>query len=983
MDEIVKEFLVESTENLNQLDRDLVALEKDPGSPDLLGSVFRTIHTIKGVSGFLGYQKLGAVTHSGENLLSKLRDKKLILNAEITSGLLAMVDAVRRMLASVEADGTDGEEEHDELIRLLTELERGDAGAETPAETEAELAPALEFTGAGQAEQGSEESTLDSNTNSETEPIELQAAAAAADSDEFLKVELNGAAEHLVPHKNGTPASNGKGNRKSRKSSAKRNAPPQDADAPSAEEKSPVPTVNAADPVQAHRESRPAPVSPKSAKPAGGAPERAASSGEGAPAWDASIRVNVSLLDKLMNLVGELVLTRNQILQFSSRQQDGGFVNTSQRLNLITTELQEGIMKTRMQPIGNVWNKFPRLVRDLALACGKQVRIEMEGEETELDKTLIEAIRDPLTHIVRNSIDHGIEAPSARAAAGKPAEGRLFLRAFHESGTVNIQILDDGAGIDFERVKEKALERGLITRDQAAQLSRHDALALIFAPGFSTARQVTSVSGRGVGMDVVKTNIEKIGGTVDIHSERGQGTTLKIKIPLTLAIIPALIVTCDGDRYAIPQVSLIELVRLESNEAEKRIETVDGAPVYRLRGRLLPLVYLSQVLKQSDRTPSGKAGEAAHIVVLQVGERQFGLVVDEVNDTEEIVVKPLSKQLKGIAAFAGATIMGDGRVALILDSLGVAQISSVLGEAREASRAEEHKQEARASRDQQRLLLFRAAGAERLAVPSSLVARLEEFPRAQIEHAAGTRVIQYRDKILPLIELGSILGSTSSAPVQEDRPVQVVVIADGDRTIGVEVDQIVDIVEEQVSGVQMTDRPGLLCSAIVGGKVTDFLDLRSVIQAGEQTGLNDWQASTAKAASVLLVEDQMFSRGLLRSYLEMADYSVTEACDASEAGQKLAGNEYDVALVSLDLPEGGAFKLLDQLHHGNDEQMMPALALTGGEEQPSEVDRHARFDDYQAKFDRQAIIKSIAKLVGHHATSSAAADHQPEAIIEV
>jgi len=926
MDEIVKEFLVESHENLNQLDRDLVALEKDPGSPELLGSVFRTIHTIKGVSGFLGFQKLGAVTHSGENLLSKLRDKKLILNAEITSGLLAMVDAVRRMLASVEADGTDGEEEHHELIRLLTDLERTDSGSDASAESAAkiELSVAPEHVG------GSE-------SHGHAEHIETVAGAAA---------KYEGLAEHAA----------------SVSAAAGESAAHSDSEHPIAHGGDENASVRDAHPAPRVANGKTAPQS-----------ERAAAPQEGAPvAWDTSIRVNVSLLDKLMNLVGELVLTRNQILQFSSRQQDGSFLNTSQRLNLITTELQEGIMKTRMQPIGNVWNKFPRLVRDLALACGKQVRIEMEGEETELDKTLIEAIRDPLTHIVRNSIDHGIEAPPARLAAGKPAEGRLFLRAFHESGTVNIQILDDGAGIDFERVKEKALERGLITRDQASQLSRSEALGLIFLPGFSTARQITSVSGRGVGMDVVKTNIEKIGGTVDMQSEPGQGTTLKIKIPLTLAIIPALIVTCDGDRYAIPQVSLIELVRLESDEAGKRIETLDGAPVYRLRGRLLPLVYLSQVLKQNGRTPKGKTGEAAHIVVLQVGERQFGLVVDEVNDTEEIVVKPLAKQLKGIATFAGATIMGDGKVALILDSLGVAQISGVLGEAREGGRIEDHKQDARASRDRQRLLLFRAAGAERLAVPSSLVARLEEFPRAQIEHAAGTKVVQYRDKILPLVELGPILGSMSSAPVNEDAPMQVVVIADGDRTVGIEVDQIVDIVEEQVSATQMTDRPGLLCSAIVGEKVTDFLDLRAVIRASEQIGLNHRQSRAAKSASVLLVEDQMFSRGLLRSYLEMADYSVIEASDPSEAGEKLASNAFDVAVVSLDLPVEGAFKVLDQLRAGASESVMPALALTRNDEDQPPINGHARFDDYQAKFDRPAMIRSIEKLVGsHHAAAGA------------
>ena len=579
MDDIVKEFLVESHENLNQLDQDLVALEKDPRSPELLGSIFRTIHTIKGISGFLGFSKLEAVAHCGENLLSKLRDHELVLNADITSGLLTMVDAVRRMLASIEADGNDGEEPYDSLIEFLAKLEN--AGDSAP---DAVVAP------------------IPQSQRTEPHPDDLEASV-----------------EH--PADGSGNASSSHPGREDRNDGAK----------PSA--------TNEA--VATEESARTAEQGPS-------AQVEAAASG----ALETNIRVNVSLLDRLMNLVGELVLARNQILQFSARQ-DGAFLSTSQRLNLITTELQEGIMKTRMQPIGNVWNKFPRLVRDLALTCGKQVRIDMEGEDTELDKTLIEAIRDPLTHIVRNAIDHGIEAPAVRVDAGKPAEGRLFLRAFHESGQVNIEISDDGAGIDFDRVKEKALERGLITVDQAARLSTNEALNLLFSPGFSTAREVTNVSGRGVGMDVVKTNIEKIGGTVDVQSERGRGTILKIKIPLTLAIIPALVVTCDGDRYAIPQVSLIELVRLDGDEAGKKIETIRGAPVYRLRGHLLPLVYLSQVLKLDGQSPKGDDRQAAHIVVLQVGERQFGLVVDEVNDTEEIVVKPLGKQLKGVSAFAG------------------------------------------------------------------------------------------------------------------------------------------------------------------------------------------------------------------------------------------------------------------------------------------------------------------------------------------
>ena len=415
------------------------------------------------------------------------------------------------------------------------------------------------------------------------------------------------------------------------------------------------------------------------------APAAEQAEARGSAVSDSTIRVDVGLLDKLMNLVGELVLARNQVLQFTSQSADSAFLATSQRLNLITTELQGSVMKTRMQPIGNVWSKLPRVVRDLAAACGKEVRLEMEGKETELDKTIIEAIKDPLTHIVRNSVDHGIERPETRVERRKPAEGCLKMRAYHEGGQVIIEITDDGGGIDCERVKQKALQRALITPEQAARMSDHEALYLIFLPGFSTAEKVTNVSGRGVGMDVVKTNIERIGGTVDLQSQPGKGTTLKIKIPLTLAIIPALIVTSGGDRFAIPQVSLLELVRLEVEQASQQIEFIHGAPVYRLRGQLLPFAYLNRELRLNDADDDGlkPSVEATTIVVLQADGHPFGLVVDEINDTEEIVVKPLGKQLKGVASFAGATIMGDGRVALILDVLGLAQRAGVVAEVRD------------------------------------------------------------------------------------------------------------------------------------------------------------------------------------------------------------------------------------------------------------------------------------------------------------
>ncbi len=594
-----KEFLVESHENLDRLDRDLVALEKDPHAKETLASIFRTIHTIKGASGFLAFGKLEAVAHVAENLLSKLRDGIVAFTPEMASALLATVDAVRFMLGQIEATGQPGDRDFSSLIELLSRLNEG-----IHASAPAAMPPALPGTALSPC----------------GAPVESPEPATATTS-------------------------------------------------------SPAPTPSGLFPTA----QMPAPPPPPHEAAAAGSNETAET--RASAVSDSTIRVDVGLLDKLMNLVGELVLARNQVLQFTTQSADTAFLATSQRLNLITTELQGSVMKTRMQPIGNVWNKLPRVVRDLATACGKEVRIEMEGQETELDKTIIEASKDPLTHIVRTSVDHGIERPETRAERGKPVEGCLKMRAYHEGGQVNIEITDDGGGIDYERVKQKALQRGMITAEQAARMSDHETLHLIFLPGFSTAEKVTNVSGRGVGMDVVKTNIEKIGGTVDLQSRLGEGTTLKIKIPLTLAIIPALIVTSGGDRFAIPQVSLLELVRLEGEQARRQIEFIHGAPVYRLRGQLLPLAYLNRELKIQGKSESDTA--AVNIVVLQADGHPFGLVVDEINDTEEIVVKPLGKQLKGVASFAGATIMGDGRVALILDVLGLAQRANVVTEVRD------------------------------------------------------------------------------------------------------------------------------------------------------------------------------------------------------------------------------------------------------------------------------------------------------------
>jgi two-component system chemotaxis sensor kinase CheA len=544
-----------------------------------------------------------------------------------------------------------------------------------------------------------------------------------------------------------------------------------------------------------------------------------------------------------MNLVGELVLTRNQIMQFSARQSDPNLVSPAQQLNLLTSELQEEVMRTRMQPISNVFDKFPRVVRDVATASGKQVLIEMEGKETELDRSLLEAIKDPLTHIVRNSVDHGIETPDLRVARGKRPEGRLKLRACHESGQVLVEISDDGAGIDTARVKNKAIERGVITAQQAARMSEGELLSLVFLPGFSTAEKVTNLSGRGVGMDVVKTNIDRVNGTVDLQSYLGKGTTIRIKIPLTLAIVRAVIIQSNGKRFAIPHVNIQELVRLEADRVRTDIESVHGVPVYRMRGRLLPLIYLNEELKLAKKTANqAEQDEATNIVVLQANDHPFGLVVDEINDSEEIVVKPLSKQLRALKIFAGATIMGDGKVALILDVVGLAQNASILSEASERALAEKAA-EGVASQDQsqaekQTFLLFAGPDDARMALPLSTVARLEEFAAADVEKSGGEWVIQYRGKILPLIRLDAVLEERRTRlrhpkqPVAPD-PIQVLVCNDEGRTIGIVVERILDIVEDRADVKSPAVREGILCAVVINDRVTELIDIPALQRIAE------------------------------------------------------------------------------------------------------------------------------------------------------
>jgi len=542
-------------------------------------------------------------------------------------------------------------------------------------------------------------------------------------------------------------------------------------------------------------------------------------------AADASIRVDVDLLDALMRQVGELVLARNQISRLAGGTDDVDLARSAQRLNLIAGELQEGVMKTRMQPIEHLWSKMPRMVRDVAAACHREVQLELSGGDTELDRSLLEAVKDPLTHLVRNAVDHGIEAVEDRVAAGKAPKGVLALRAYHASGQVVVEVADDGRGIDPEKIGAKAVQKGLRTTDQVAAMGQADLLQLLFLPGFSTAEVVSNVSGRGVGMDVVRTKIEAIGGAVEVDSVVGRGTTWRLRIPLTLAIMPALTVECSGDLYAIPQVNLLELVALDSQRSESGIEHIHEAAVYRLRGELLPLVSLSSVLEVGGERP-----ENAVIAVVQSDQQRFGLLVDRVLNTEEIVVKPLSARLKAIGAYSGATVLGDGHVALILDVQAIAR-RALAGELDVAARdAHDKAAAALAVRETQQVLVVGIGGGRQVAMPLASVARLEHVQSDQVEYVGGREVVQYRGTILPLARLDRILGAYGS---EESSELLLVVYSRAGRSVGLVVREIVDIVDDDSARHSDIEDAGLVGSTVLGDKVTELLDVRRAILAAD------------------------------------------------------------------------------------------------------------------------------------------------------
>ena len=873
MDDLLREFLTETNESIALVDSELVKLEQNPNNPELIGSIFRLVHTIKGTCGFLGLPRLEHLAHAGENVLGKFRDGELPVTPLAVTLILKSIDTIKGLLNVLEATQAEAPGNDEALIAELNAMAEGKVGDLAPPSAPPAAAPSAPAAPVAPDEFG-------------FVPV------AAADTGK----NMGGASAKAAPE-------------------AKK------------QELAPVDELG---------------------------PKESAIANQ-------SIRVSVEQLENLMVIASELVLTRNQLMQILRGQKDSAFAGPLQRLNHVTSELQEGVMKTRMQPIGNAWSKLPRVVRDLSHELGKKIDLQMVGADTELDRQVLELIKDPLTHMVRNSADHGIEQPAERARAGKPETGTILLNAHHEGGHIIIEISDDGKGLALARIKEKAVQNGLATESELAGMPDGQIMQFIFKPGFSTATKVTAVSGRGVGMDVVKTNIEKIGGTVELHSVEGKGSRFLIKIPLTLAIVSALIVECAGERFAVPQISVVELVHA-SARSEYRIEHINNTPVLRLRNHLLPLVSLRRTLALGEDVIT--ADSTAFIVVIQVGTTNFGIIVDRVFDTEEIVVKPVSPILRNIQMFSGNTILGDGSVVMILDPNGIATRAGEI-HSDSASAAAKQASAAHASRadGKQSLLLFRAGGEAPKAVPLSLVARLEEVDLATVEYSDGKPVVQYRSKLMPLvaIEEGKKLEKTGA--------LSILVFSDQDRNMGLIVDSIVDIVEDQMQVNLSAIRPGLLGSAIIAGKATDVIDTGHYLAQAYQ----NWFGSQNKESfgeesqhRVLLVDDSPFFRNLLSPLLTVAGYTVTTVENAAQALKlQEAGEDFDVIVSDIEMPGMSGFEFAHTVRHGGDRwSEVPFIALSSyASPRDLERGRQAGFTDYVAKFNREALLVTLQQTL--------------------
>ncbi len=845
MDDLLREFLTETNESLDRVDAELVRFEQEPNNGDILGNIFRLVHTIKGTCGFLGLPRLETLAHAAETLMGRFRDGMPVTTEAVTL-ILSTIDRIKTILDEIEAQQSEPTGNDGDLIEQLNRLRQLEEIRPQPAPRVAE--------------------------DASPQP--------APRVKEDARPQTPARDEHL-------------------------------ADKPLAE---------------------------RSDDERG---ERLASH---------SIRVHVETLDHLMTTVSELVLTRNQLLEIVRRHEDSDFKVPLQRLSNVTAELQEGVMKTRMQPVGNAWQKLPRIVRDLAAELGKQIELQMHGAETELDRQVLELVKDPLTHLVRNCADHGIESPAERIAAGKPQNGTIRLSACHQGGHIIIETADDGRGLDVARISAKAVEHGFASEAEIATKSAAEICNLIFMPGFSTAAQVTSISGRGVGMDVVRANMEQIGGTVDLKSVPGAGTTFTIKIPLTLAIVSALIVEAAGERFAIPQLSVLELVRASSS-GEHRIERIKDTPVLRLRNKLLPLIDLKEILRLGERE-----GDNCFVVVTQVGSQVFGIVVDGVFHTEEIVIKPMSSKLRHIAVFSGTTILGDGAVIMIIDPNGIAQALGRTASVGPADNTKLEDSEDAGNEDLTPLLVFRAGSQQPKAVLLSLVSRLEEIDCRRIETSDGRHLVQYRDQLMPLLRIDTQTG------IKQDGAQPVLVFSDHGRSMGLVVDEIVDIVEERLDIEVASERPGVLGYAVLKGSATEIIDIGHFLPQAFADWFRRRDLPTAQLKrKVVLVDDSAFFRDMLAPLIKAAGYQVVAFASAAQALAAIkAGARVDIVVTDIEMPDMDGFELAMALRENPSTAATPIIALSAMVSADAiERGRVVGFHDFVAKFDRTGLIAAI------------------------
>ncbi|UQR63975.1 hybrid sensor histidine kinase/response regulator [Bradyrhizobium sp. C-145] len=918
MDDLLREFLTETSESLDTVDNQLVKFEQEPNNAKILDNIFRLVHTIKGTCGFLGLPRLEALAHAGETLMGKFRDGMPVTGQAVTV-ILSSIDRIKEILAGLEATEAEPEGNDRDLIdKLEAMVEQGMAAMAAGAAPVADAPPlAPEAPAAAPAKEMTTGTLIEQTLERPLRPGEVSL-------DELERAFRETAIEAPVP---AAPVA---------KAEAKAEPAPA-AEAPAAKEaakQKPAPKKSMAD----------------------------ESAGEGDRIANQSIRVNVDTLEHLMTMVSELVLTRNQLLEISRRNEDTEFKVPLQRLSNVTAELQEGVMKTRMQPIGNAWQKLPRIVRDLSSELGKQIELEMHGADTELDRQVLDLIKDPLTHMVRNSADHGLETPAERLAAGKGEQGTIRLSAYHEGGHIIICIADNGRGLNTEKIKAKAISSGLVTEAELEKMSEAQIHKFIFAPGFSTAAAITSVSGRGVGMDVVRTNIDQIGGTIDIKSVAGEGSSVTIKIPLTLAIVSALIVEAAGDRFAIPQLSVVELVRARAN-SEHRIERIKDTAVLRLRNKLLPLIHLKKLLKIDDGAASDP--ENGFIVVTQVGSQTFGIVVDGVFHTEEIVVKPMSTKLRHIDMFSGNTILGDGAVIMIIDPNGIAKALGAAGSSAHDMADENAGHHIGSGEQTTSLLVFRAGSSQPKAVPLGLVTRLEELPADKIEFSNGRYMVQYREQLMPLVAMeGVTIASQGAQPI--------LVFADDGRSMGLVVDEIIDIVEERLNIEVGGSGSGILGSAVIKGQATEVIDVGHFLPMA----FADWftrkeMKPSLHSQSVLLVDDSAFFRNMLAPVLKAAGYRVRTAPTAQEGLAALRAQSFDVVLTDIEMPDMNGFEFAELIRSDNNLGSMPIIGLSALVS-PAAIERgrQAGFHDYVAKFDRPGLIAALKEQTAGAAGAS-------------